>query len=94
MSTPDRHPMNPRFEDLPAALPIFPLSGVLLLPKAQLPLNIFEPRYLAMIDHALKHERLIGMIMPREENPQMVVSGSTARGSPILPSASAAAWRT
>jgi Lon protease-like protein len=56
--------MNPRFEDLPAALPIFPLSGVLLLPKAQLPLNIFEPRYLAMIDHALKHERLIGMIRP------------------------------
>lgn len=80
MSAPDRHPMNPRFEDLPEALPIFPLSGVLLLPKAQLPLNIFEPRYLAMIDHALKHERLIGMIMPRED-----AAGTRMGDSPVYP---------
>lgn len=53
--------------DLPATLPIFPLPGVLLLPRARLPLNIFEPRYLAMIDDALKTDhRMIGMIQPRE----------------------------
>src|SRR6201993_5346664 len=49
---------------LPAVLPIFPLSGVLLLPRGRLPLNIFEPRYLCMIDDALKGHRLIGMIQP------------------------------
>ncbi len=60
-------PFDPRFDELPEAMPIFPLGGVLLLPRAQLPLNIFEPRYLAMTDHALKSDRLIGMIMPRED---------------------------
>ncbi len=49
---------------MPSALPLFPLSGALLLPRGQLPLNIFEPRYLAMIDDALKSHRLIGMIQP------------------------------
>ena len=39
-------------EDFPSSVPIFPLSGALLLPKGQMPLNIFEPRYLAMIDAA------------------------------------------
>lgn len=59
---------GPRFTDLPDDLPIFPLEGVLLLPKGQLPLNIFEPRYLAMIEEALatKH-RMIGMIQPRTD---------------------------
>lgn len=52
--------------DLPKILPLFPLPGVLLLPRARLPLNIFEPRYLQMFDDALKSEgRLIGMIQPR-----------------------------
>jgi len=51
-------------EDLPAIIPVFPLAGALLLPRAQLPLNIFEPRYLAMIDDAMKGDRLIGMIQP------------------------------
>ncbi|MGF1446732.1 MAG: LON peptidase substrate-binding domain-containing protein [Pikeienuella sp.] len=51
--------------DLPDVLPVFPLPGALLLPRARLPLNIFEPRYLAMLDDALKTEhRLIGMIQP------------------------------
>jgi Lon protease-like protein len=51
--------------DLPETIPIFPLPGALLLPRARLPLNIFEPRYLAMIDDALKTpHRLIGMIQP------------------------------
>jgi uncharacterized protein len=57
---------EPRFEDLPALLPIFPLTGVLLLPRGRLPLNIFEPRYLAMTEHALGHGRLLGMIQPQE----------------------------
>ena len=50
--------------DLPQTLPIFPLNGVLLLPRGQLPLNIFEPRYLAMIDSAMAGTRMIGMIQP------------------------------
>jgi Lon protease-like protein len=52
-------------EDLPKTLPIFPLPGALLLPGGELPLNIFEPRYLQMIAHALSGDRLIGMIQPR-----------------------------
>ncbi|MEQ9490175.1 MAG: LON peptidase substrate-binding domain-containing protein [Alphaproteobacteria bacterium] len=59
---------DPALDDLPATLPIFPLSGVLLLPRNQLPLNIFEPRYLAMVDHALAGGRMIGMVQPR--NPE------------------------
>jgi Lon protease-like protein len=50
--------------DLPSVLPLFPLPGALLLPRGQMPLNIFEPRYLAMIDEALRTHRLIGMIQP------------------------------
>ncbi len=58
-------PFDPAFEDLPDVLPIFPLAGVLLLPGGTLPLNIFEPRYLAMTADALKTEaRMIGMIQP------------------------------
>ena len=50
--------------DLPAAIPVFPLGGALLFPRATLQLNIFEPRYLAMVDAALASHRLIGMIQP------------------------------
>lgn len=49
-------------------LPIFPLAGVLLLPRGRLPLNIFEPRYLAMIRDALANDRLIGMVQPSDPN--------------------------
>jgi uncharacterized protein len=52
--------------DLPPELAVFPLSGALLLPRGQLPLNIFEPRYLAMIDAVMSGSRLIGMIQTRE----------------------------
>ncbi len=53
--------------DLPQVIPVFPLSGALLLPRSRLPLHIFEPRYLTMFDDALKTpERLIGMIQPVE----------------------------
>ncbi len=61
-------PMNAKYRgpsDLPGVIPVFPLSGALLLPRGQLPLNIFEPRYLAMIDDAMRDgHRLIGMIQP------------------------------
>jgi Lon protease-like protein len=51
--------------ELPEIIPVFPLPGALLLPRGQMPLNIFEPRYLAMIDDALRDgHRLIGMIQP------------------------------
>jgi Lon protease-like protein len=53
--------------DLPDTIPVFPLPGALLLPRARLPLHIFEPRYLAMLDDTLKtSHRLIGMVQPRE----------------------------
>lgn len=51
-------------QDCPEIIPVFPLSRVLLLPRGQLPLNIFEPRYLAMVDAALGADRVIGMIQP------------------------------
>ncbi|MBW4981743.1 LON peptidase substrate-binding domain-containing protein [Mameliella sp. CS4] len=56
-----------RLKDLPGKIPVFPLPGALLLPRARLPLHIFEPRYLAMLDDCLKTEtRLIGMIQPHQ----------------------------
>jgi Lon protease-like protein len=58
------NPFLPRFDALPEVLPIFPLTGALLLPRGELPLNIFEPRYLAMTRDALGGERLIGMVQP------------------------------
>jgi hypothetical protein len=61
-----RNPFEPSFEQLPETLPIFPLSGVLLLPGGKLPLNIFEPRYLAMIFDSLAGHRLIGMVQPMQ----------------------------
>jgi len=51
---------------LPKTIPLFPLSGVLLLPHGNLPLHIFEPRYLAMVEDALEHDQVIGMIQPAE----------------------------
>jgi len=57
---------DPRFEDLSATLPIFPLTGVLLLPRGSLPLNIFEVRYLNMVEDALAADRMIGMIQPSD----------------------------
>lgn len=57
---------TPRLADLPQTLPIFPLTGVILLPHGRLPLNVFEPRYLALVEDALAaRDRLVGMIQPR-----------------------------
>jgi Lon protease-like protein len=63
---------------LPTILPIFPLTGVLLLPRGRLPLNIFEPRYLAMTRDALAGDRLIGMVQP--SNP-----GASGDNPPVYP---------
>jgi hypothetical protein len=54
-----------RIEDLPQTVPVFPLDGALLLPRGGLPLNIFEPRYLNMVDDAMAADRSIGMIATR-----------------------------
>ena len=56
-------------DDIPSIVPVFPLSGALLLPRSHLPLNIFEPRYLKMIDDALATDRVIAMVQPRFDEP-------------------------
>ncbi len=53
--------------ELPTSLPLFPLNKVLLLPRAKLPLNLFENRYLHMLDYALANKRMIGMVQPKEK---------------------------
>jgi Lon protease-like protein len=63
---PGRNPFDPSFEQLPDTLPIFPLSGVLMLPGGKLPLNVFEPRYLAMMFDALAGHRMIGVVQPTQ----------------------------
>ena len=70
--------------DLPQRLPVFPLAGALLLPRAELPLNIFEPRYLDMVADAMSGDRLIGMIQPladdgREARPSLMTVGCAGR---------------
>ena len=66
--------------NLPTQIPIFPLPNALLLPGGQLPLNIFESRYLAMVDDALGHpDRLIGMVQPMEEQNSLFGIGCAGR---------------
>jgi len=68
---------------LPDVIPVFPLEGALLLPRGQIPLNVFEPRYLAMVDDALAGKRIIGLIQPEEdaggEFPQLRSVGCAGR---------------
>lgn len=64
-----RSPFIPSRDSLNPTIPIFPLTGALLLPRGYLPLNIFEPRYLAMVDDALSADRMIGMVQPIRPNP-------------------------
>lgn len=66
-----------RIEDLPGEIPVFPLAGALLLPHGRLPLNIFEPRYLAMVEDAMAAGRLLGMIQGDASRPR------TERGTAI-----------
>lgn len=60
---------HPGLEGLPAEFPVFPLPGALLLPRGKLPVNIFEPRYLAMVEDALGRGRMFGMIQPNKQMP-------------------------
>ena len=55
---------------LPSKIPVFPLSNFIIFPETTVPLNIFEPRYIQMIDDVMKHDRIIGMVQPKEENNQ------------------------
>jgi Lon protease-like protein len=61
---------HPRVEDLPSEFPVFPLAGALLLPRGKLPLNIFEPRYKALVEDALGQGRMFGMIQPDTTQPE------------------------
>lgn len=71
-----------RPEDLPTIIPLFPLSGVILLPRGQLPLNIFEPRYLNLFDDVMGADRLVGMIQSvggRSDHPDLAPVGCVGR---------------
>jgi len=71
--------------DLPAAIPVFPLGGALLLPRCQLPLNIFEPRYLKMVDDALSGQRIIGMVQPASEAGRTAAEASQKAAPALAP---------
>ena len=58
------------FKDLPKEIPIFPLSNFIIFPETAVPLNIFEPRYIQMIDDSMKSSKLIGMIQPKKTGEQ------------------------
>ena len=60
-------------KNLPSKLPIFPLSNFIIFPKTTVPLNIFEPRYIDMVDDSMKSNKLIGMIQPKNSNNQYEV---------------------
>src|SRR5690349_24400689 len=82
-------PINAEYRgpgELPEVIPVFPLPGALLLPRGQMPLNIFEPRYLAMVDDAFRTGlRLIGMVQPdqtssaRQHEPSLYKVGCVGR---------------
>lgn len=70
--------------DLPDTIPVFPLEGALLLPRGEMPLNVFEPRYVQMIDDAIRTHRIIGMIQPEAadedgEKPPLYSCGCAGR---------------
>lgn len=70
--------LNIKKEQLPSSIPLFPLSGALLLPGVELPLNIFEPRYVKMVDDALSEKKLIGIIQPQQN-----ILAKISRGKPL-----------
>ncbi|MEL0585418.1 MAG: LON peptidase substrate-binding domain-containing protein [Candidatus Thiodiazotropha sp. (ex. Lucinoma kazani)] len=77
------NPFIPEYQQLPTTLPIFPLISAVVMPGAQLPLNIFEPRYLNMVQDVLASHHMIGMVQPDEDNPsnkhQLHTTGCAAR---------------
>ncbi len=97
-------PINAEYRgpgELPEIIPVFPLPGALLLPRGQMPLNIFEPRYLAMVDDALRDgHRLIGMIQPdishsartRQSRSCSASAASAASPSSPNPATAATSW--
>ena len=96
-------PINAEYRgpaDLPEVIPVFPLPGALLLPRGQMPLNIFEPRYLAMVDDSLRDgHRLIGMIQPdithsktRQGRRCSTSAASAASPSSPNPATAATSW--
>ena len=93
-------PINAEYRgpgELPEIIPVFPLPGALLLPRGQMPLNIFEPRYLAMVDDALRDgHRLIGMIQPdishsKDEAGRRCSGSAASAASPSSPNPATAA---
>jgi len=66
-------------QDLPTVIPVFPLPGALLLPRGRMPLNIFEPRYVKMVDDVLRGDRVVGMIQP-----QLSGDPTDAEADPLL----------
>jgi Lon protease-like protein len=71
------HPFR-HWQELPETLPLFPIERALLLPRGELPVNVFEARYLAMVDMAMASNRIIGMIQPRgNEHDARPVEGAT-----------------
>ncbi len=73
-------PFHPLPEQLPPEIAVFPLSGALLLPGGRLPLNIFEPRYLAMVEDSLAQGRMLGMIQGDPSRPRDAAGGSALFG--------------
>ena len=75
------HPFIAPFDDLPTAIPVFPLTSAVVLPGAQLPLNIFESRYLNMVTDALRTDHMIGMVQPEDpKSPDGPLSGVGSAG--------------
>jgi len=76
-------------EDLPNILPVFPLSNFIIFPRTTVPLNIFEPRYIQMIDKSMKSNRMIGMIQPKKtgelKKPDLHNSTNSSRLKAIPP---------
>jgi Lon protease-like protein len=72
-------PFDPRLSDLPEEIAVFPLSGALLLPQGRLPLNVFEPRYLAMVLDSLAKGRMFGMVQPDARAPRSATGPGTYR---------------
>ena len=66
--------MNKEQNSLPDEIPVFPLSNFIIFPKTTVPLNIFEPRYLEMVDDAMKGNRIIGMIQPKKNDQTFLCS--------------------
>ena len=65
--------MKKKIDHLPNKIPVFPLSNFIIFPRTTVPLNIFEPRYIDMIDDAMKSNRIIGMVQPKKTNQNIPV---------------------